>query len=532
MNGAQVLLETLRAWDVRYVFSCPGTTEVPLLDALVDEADIEFVLTTHESVAVAMADGYARTTGRPGVAYLHTNVGLTNGLAHLYAAQVARSPVVVLTGVKPTATLPHRALTTVPDIRGLARPFCRHDWQTLRPDALGDDLHRALHAATRPPEGPAFLAVPQDMLTAEAGVPARPPGGAPIRQGPDPAGVARAAELLGTARRPVIIAGEEVARRSASPELAVIAERIGAPVFGESRRDLERTAFPTTHPYYAGLFDTSSRVLAECDVLFLAGSPTFLEFGPDRGDLVLPGAALVHLGEDPHEVGHRFATRVALAGDAHLALTALRERIGDRPGPADPAFRDRAVRERRHARPGTGEAIGPHGAAVAIADAVGTGNIVVADAVTTTEPLLDALRRERPGTFFASAGGSLGWGMGAALGVQLANPDDRVVAVVGDGVSQFGLPALWTAVRYGLPVTYVIVNNACYAAVRSGLRRYHGRAHEEGRYPLTDIAGPHLARVAEGFGAHARRVTRRERLPAALRAAIDDPAVSVVEIML
>lgn len=122
--------------------------------------------------------------------------------------------------------------------------------------------------------------------------------------------------------------------------------------------------------------------------------------------------------------------------------------------------------------------------------------------------------------------------LGAALGVQLANPDDRVVAVVGDGVSQFGLPALWTAVRYGLPVTYVIVNNACYAAVRSGLRRYHGRAHEEGRYPLTDIAGPHLARVAEGFGAHARRVTRRERLPAALRAAIDDPAVSVVEIML
>ncbi|UED83250.1 thiamine pyrophosphate-binding protein [Streptomyces profundus] len=535
MDGARALLRTLSEAGVRQVFCCPGTTEIPLLDALADPEVAawapEFVLTTHEAISVSMADGHARATGRPAVAYLHTNVGLANGLSHLYAAQLAHSPVVVFTGVKPTATLPHRALTTTPQLRESARPYVGFDWQTLRPDALVADAHRALWHASVPPERPTLLVVPQDMLAAEVGEPAVAPAAEPARQAPDPAGVAAAARALAAARRPVIVAGPDVGRRHAAGELAAVAELLGAPVLAPSRRDLERFSYPTTGGHYAGLLDVAELPARAADVVLLAGAPNPIEFAPGA-PLLPPRAALVHLAEDPAEPGLRLPTARVLAGDTAIGLRALREALAgvERPHRAEAlAFlaearaHHAAARRRWATEVAAADSDGPPSAADAmrtLAAAVPDSVTLVVDAVTSTLPLLRFVERERLDGLYATASGSLGWGMGAALGVAMAQPERRVLAVVGDGVLQFGLPALWTAVRRRLPVTFVVVNNGRYQAMISGLRRFDGVAHAGRRYPLTDISGPRLAEIAAGFGMPASRVADRDALATALDAAV------------
>ncbi|ATY14066.1 hypothetical protein CU254_29340 [Amycolatopsis sp. AA4] len=516
MTAAARLLETLAQWGVEHVFCCPGTSEIPVLEALMTSRGApEFVLTTHEAISVSMADGYARASGRIGVAYLHTNVGVANGLAHLYAAQVARSSVAILAGIKGTATLPHRALTTSPRLLETAAPYVGHAWQNLRAEDLLEDLSRTLWHTTVVPEQPAILAIPQDHLVAEPGV--APPVRWGARQGPAAEAVRHASALLDAARRPVVVAGSDVARRRAEADLARLAERLGAPVFVESRRDLERWSFRTDHPLYAGLFEPRAPLLAEADLLVLAGMPTPLEFSAEVAALP-PGVPILHLSEDAAEPGRRYVPAGAVVGDTAAVLRGLAEGVRPECAPSRSEWLAR-VRKDSEDRRSRWEAEvpvdGEFSAAVAmrtVADVIGGKRLLVLDAVTSTLPLLRFLQRTRADSLFATASGSLGWGMGAAAGVAMARRE-RVLAVVGDGVVQFGVPAFWTVVRHRLPVTYLVVNNGKYQAVVAGLRKSGG---ERAEYPLTDISGVEISTLAQAFGIKALTVDDADGLRAAL----------------
>ncbi|WP_409185796.1 thiamine pyrophosphate-binding protein [Amycolatopsis sp. VS8301801F10] len=516
MTAAARLLETLAQWGVEHVFCCPGTTEIPVLEALVtSRGGPEFVLTTHEAISVSMADGYARASGRIGVAYLHTNVGVANGLAHLYAAQVARSSVAILAGIKGTATLPHRALTTSPRLLETAAPYVGYSWQNLRAEDLLEDISRTLWHTTVVPEQPAILAIPQDHLTAEPGV--APPVRWGARQGPAAEAVRHASALLDAARRPVVVAGSDVARRGATGDLAGLAEQLGAPVFVESRRDLERWSFRTDHPLYAGLFEPRAPLLAEADLLVLAGMPTPVEFSAEVAALP-PGVPILHLSEDAAEPGRRYVPAGAVVGDTAAVLRGLAEGVRPECAPSRSEWLAR-VRKDSEDRRARWEAevclAGEFSAAVAmrtVADVIGGERLLVLDAVTSTLPLLRFLQRTREDSLFATASGSLGWGMGAAAGVAMARRE-RVLAVVGDGVVQFGVPAFWTVVRHRLPVTYLVVNNGRYQAVVAGMRKSGGEREE---YPLTDISGVEISALATAFGIQATTVDGAEELRAAL----------------
>lgn len=509
MTNAHRMLEVLEGWGVEYVFCCPGTSEVPVLDALAERdpaASPRFILTTHEAISVAMADGYARASQRPSVAYLHTNVGLANGLAHTYAAQVARSAITMLVGIKPTETLRHRALTTSPGMLSTAAPYAVHTWQNVHAADLTADVDETLRRSRIAPGGPAVLAIPQDHLSSSDESPLRPAPQEPVRLHPDPAQLRAAADLLRSAPRVLIVAGSDVARRRAEHALTRIAEALAAPVMIDSRRDIERWPFPTTDPHFVGLFEPHGPIAEAADVVLLVGSPTPIEFGP--GMPVLPKSAqLIHHSEDHAEAGRRGAPQVSLAGDTALSLESLADLLVD-VGARDQHFleearrtHDEAMEKLRREIPEASDADGFSAATAmrTMAETLGGEGTLVLDAVTSTLPLLRFLQRPIVDTVHATASGSLGWGMGAALGVALATRK-RVIAVVGDGVLQFGVPALWTARHENLPVTFVVVNNGLYQAVVSGLTRFDGAARRSETFPLTDISGVDAAALAASFG--------------------------------
>jgi benzoylformate decarboxylase len=530
------LLDVLREWGVRRIYCCPGSTEAAVLDALVTRDDIELVLVTHESVAVAMAEGEARATGRPAVAYLHTHVGMANGLAHLASAQLSRAPVVVLNGLKAATLAGRGAFTTTAHPRDMVRQHVKWAHTCVAAELVADDVDRAVHTAVAEPAGPVWLGLPQDLLETDGGAAgaafpaARRVASAGLTR-PDPAAVARAARLLAEAERPVLVAGGEVTRRGAADAVATLADRLGAPVFDEGRRDFLASTVPTSHPRHAGQYDPTHPAVRGADVVAFLGCRLFTEFEAGATAELPAAARLVHLHTDPAEPGRLHPVDVPLVGDPALALADLLDhvpagqlpRAAVEPAPAVPAPAAVGLPGHFPGHVGLGPVV--EALATALDEPAPT---VVLDATTATVPLLRGLRTRRPGQLLSSTSGSLGWGMGAALGVALAEPEHRVVALLGDGAFQFGLPALWTAARSRVRVVVVVLDNGAYSAVASALHRFGGAAVARDRWPGTDITGLDIAAAAEAFGVPAVRVGGPDGLSDALAAALARSGPSVV----
>lgn len=527
--AAHAIFHVLRDWDVDAVFTCPGSTEAAFLDVCAEYPDIRVILTTHESIAVSAADGLARMTGRPAVAYLHANVGLANGIAHLYAAQLAQSPVVILNGIKSTEIAGRGAFTTAPHMRDYVRQHVRYDAISLSAQAVAEDLTRALKAATAEPGGPVYVGLHQDIIESEAEVviPQRARHAVDAIRRPSREAIDRAAQQLAAARALTIVAGSEVEHAGALHLLVTLAERLGAAVVIEDRRTIERLGFPTDHAQFAGTYSAQS----QADVMFFCGVRSLVEFEPPRGPSVPSQATIVHLASDPVEIGKVDPVDVPLTGNVRATLSELLTALATIPLDDEGAVARRAFarderaryrtntdRDRESARSARSHVpISPIALMQALADALPQDAIVVGDPVTSGGYLLSYVIADSKRRYFTTSSGSLGWGMGAAIGIALAEPEKQVVAVVGDGVFQFGIQALWTAVSLALPLTIVVVDNAAYAAVRAALKRY--RAGAPGDYPATSLDGIDIAAVARGFGANALRIEHLDELPPALLSA-------------
>ncbi|OMQ16143.1 hypothetical protein A7K94_0204535 [Modestobacter sp. VKM Ac-2676] len=311
----------------------------------------------------------------------------------------------------------------------------------------------------------------------------------------------RAAELIAAAEHPLLIAGSELARVGAVEDLVALAELIGAPVVHEDRRGFERPGFPTDHPHFRGQYEIGHPLVQRADLLVFLGARVFNEFEPARVPPLPPGVPLVHSHTDPRHIGMVHGVAAGLVGDQRLALQALTAALSTAAArevpPAPP------VEPRR--RPAPGGALHPADVVEVITGSL-RGAALVGDATTAGGILQQRAHQHTGDDYFVSSSGSLGWGMGAALGIAMGMPDRRVAAVLGDGVFQFGMPALWSAARSALPVTYVVVNNQSYAAVGAALRRFGGAAVERQHYPGVDIAGPHIADISTAFGVPGQRV--------------------------
>lgn len=547
-NGAEILLKVLDNWNTEYVFGCPGTTEVAILDALVGRDKPSFILAPQEGLAVSAADGYARVTGKPGVVCLHANVGLANGVSQIYSAQMAGVPLVVLNAIKHRSILSHGAFTTAHDHQEMVRQYTKWDWTTLRVEELRQDLNRAFQIALQPPMGPTYLALPQDILEEEVvSVKEVYPEGAKRKvcyARPTLEEIAEAAQILAECKFPLILSGSGVAVENCLAQVKELAETLGAVVCCENRLSLGYNTYPTNEIHFLGPYVPNHQVLSEVDVILAIGTKLFVEFQPPSQPWIPEHIRLIHLHDDLSEIGKLYPPEVGLYGSIRATIRELIEElkrlmadkqalVAQRNSYVAQLHAERLRRletklqEIKDRRPMKVLRL-----VQVLSEFIDENVTVVADAVTSNDPLVEYLPRHNVFSYYAGAtGGSLGWGMGAAIGVKMGAPNRKVISVVGDGVFMFGVPALWMAQELRLPIVFIVINNLGYAAVKAGLLRYGGKASQAGIFPATDISGVNYAQVARGFGLAAERVDDPVVLGSVLEKALTSDGPFLLEVL-
>jgi len=327
-TAAQQGFQLVIGHGVEYIFGNPGTTESPLLDGLLDYPELRYIVALHEGVALGAASFYAQTSGNTAVVSLHVAPGLGNALGMLYNAFKARSPLVVTAGQQDTR-LRLRGPVLGHDLVAMAAPVTKWSVQVERADELGPILHRAFKVARDAPSGPVFVALPIDVLEQETDQLALPRGALYVEHEPDPAGVAAMAAALRASRRPAIVAGDDVARRGAVPELLALAEALGAAVWVEGLR--QHAPFPTTHPGYRGSlpYDAAAirKALDGADAVLLIGGPFFEEVWFAPGSPFAPDAAVLQIEDAPERLSRNFSLRAGLLASPAPALRALRRAL-------------------------------------------------------------------------------------------------------------------------------------------------------------------------------------------------------------
>jgi benzoylformate decarboxylase len=532
-SGASAFLQLLANSGVGYLFGNPGTTELPISDALVTESRIRYVLGLQEVPVMAMADGYAMASRKLGVVNLHISCGLGNAMGMLYNAFREGTPLLVTAGQQ-DRRLTFQDPILFGDMVAVARPWTKWSHEVQRLEDLPSAVRRAVQLAFTPPTGPVFLSLPMDVQMADASgldlTPARPVA---HRVRPPQDALQAAARLLAHATNPGIFVGSRVNEAGAVAELVAVAERLGAPVYAEPGHTQGRQSFPADHPLYAQHVghwapDIAKR-LTEFDVLLVAGMDLVREYVFHPGDPAIPRhLRIVHFDDSAHQIGKNYPVEVGVLGDAKAGLAELDELLA-REMTADEVAAARAradERERQHAqrRERVRDEIAAHAADRPMHPRVLMSSLahnlphdvaVVEEAVTTTNTMFQRLGALRNTSgYFAHRGWALGWGLGCALGVKLAWPERPVLAIVGEGAAMYGIQALWSAARYNLAVTIVIPNNAQYQILKAGAASLGLPAATAGKFVGMDLAGPEIdiVALARSLGVDAERITEPEEL--------------------
>lgn len=535
MKPIDALLRVLRDEGVTKVFGNPGTTELPLVDALVGAPDIDYVLGVHEGSVVAMADGYARATGRPAFLNLHVAAGLANGLVGLLNASRSRTPLVVTAGQQDRRHLAQDPMLSG-DLVGIAKAAVKHTFDVQHAHDLPLMLRRAFNLAVQPPAGPVFLSIPMDLLAEDVDVEL------PARSVIAPAGPAtqldEAAALLTGARSPAIVAGDGVGRDGAVASVVALAEALGATTYHQPMAD--GINFPTSHPLFGGtlapIYARIRETLARHDVVFIVGCHAFMAHHYTPGSPIPAGTRVVQLDPDCAEPGRNFALDLGLVGALRSTVDQLVERC---PHPDAVArmeiigARTRAERDEldRAALAAYGPApMSPLAAAHAVAAGLPENAVVIEEAITTGVHLRGVLRQDRPKSYVHTVGGGLGSGIGAAIGTRMGDPARPVVAVLGDGCAMFGLQGLWSAARYRVPVTFVVMNNGEYRTLKETLDNWDSRATQAGEYPGLDLGRLDFTKAAEFFGVDTLRVADTAELVEVIAKSANRDAPLLVEV--
>ncbi|MFD0884606.1 thiamine pyrophosphate-binding protein [Streptosporangium algeriense] len=520
--GKIAFFEQLAADGIGYMFGNPGTVEQGFLDAGA-AFDTEYILALHEGVAVGMADGYARATQRPALVQLHTGVGLGNGVGLLYQALRGGSPLLVVAG---EAGIRYDAMDAqmAVDLVEMARPVTKFAARVVHPSSLLRTLRKAVKIAMTPPRGPVLVVLPADVMDEITTEPAVPTSVPSTRVLPEPGLVTEAVTRLLAGRNRLILMGDGIAASGAQRELAEVAERLNAPVWGVNHSEFN---FDPTHPLWGGqlghMFGAdSARVVEEADSVLIVGTYVFPEVFPRLDSPFKPGARIVHIDLDAYEIAKNFPVDVGLVADPRLTLAALAGELDRRGAGTVPARAGASENFPEGARPHPVTPVREEDVPYTVLDRFvyhlarqAPADLVLFDeALTASGPLARHLPPRLPGHFFQTRGGSLGVGVPGAMGVKLARPDLPVVGFTGDGGSMYTIQALWTAARYGIAAKFVICNNRRYRLLDLNIEQYW-REQGVGARPhpaAFDLSFPDISfsGLAGSLGVAAHRVEKVE----------------------
>lgn len=544
MSGGSIFLSLLKSEGVTHLFGNPGTTELPVMHALAEHPDLTYVLGLQEAVVLAMADGFARASGRLTACNVHVAPGLGNAMGSLFNAQWSGSPMLVSAGQQEQGHGLTEPLLYGPLVE-MARPLVKWAVEVSRTEDLPRIVRRAAKVAMTAPTGPVFLSLPGDVLNAERGVEL----GAPTRidtrvQPADDALHALAARLL-AANKPVIVCGVELRSSDALQEAAELAQTLGAAVYSQSVTS--GAYFPSEHPcFVAGLTRDQKQVrdtLGAHDVMLALGGDVLRMSVYSDVEPLPEGLPVLQIGLDDWEIGKNYAVEQAIRADLKQTLSALTQKILELRTSEQAARAVAAVETLAQtnwsvtrtqlistldAREATSP-IDPDQVMLEVVRSLPDNSIVVEEGLLSTRRLPALLPLRGRHDFFGLDSGGIGFAIAGAVGVSLAHPGRRVAAIIGDGSSMYSIQALWSAAHMRAPITYVIVNNSSYRILKERLLAFHGNDQFTGM----DMRDPPIqfADLARSMGLMAERVDKLADLGAALQAAHAHAGASLVEIM-
>jgi len=520
-TGGELMVEQMKAAGVRYMFTNPGSFEVGFFDAFLDQP-MQLIMGLHEGIVISMADGYNKVTGEPAFVNVHVIAGTAQAAGQMYNASRDGSAIVVTAGLLDNERGDDDILLGARpgfDQKEVNRQFTKISWECHDPTGLPTMLRRAFKVATTAPGGPVYLAVPNHVLE-EKNVQGEifPREGFMIPDGipPNKADVDHIARLLLEARAPALFLGDEVSRAGAQAEAFELAELLHIPAGDQGLPAYHN--FPRRHPLFMGGHSSNGK-----DLLVYAGV-TDTRMGSTPSD-----TTVVCIGLNTTAMGSTRPFDLALVANVKLALRAIIDSVRSQ------ATEDRVARivasrtgsegrlqDIRQDRIGMSP-IHPDELGWALEQELDKDAILVSENLSGSDSFFSTGFREDEKMWLSTSGAGLGWGVGAATGAKLGQPDRQVVCNIGDGSVMYSASGFWSQARYGVPVLTVVNNNLNYQTVRNAYVRYGGKMQEANRFTGMYLGDPEIdfVRLAQSQGVEGTLVESSADLRPALRRGID-----------
>ncbi|MFA6357033.1 MAG: biosynthetic-type acetolactate synthase large subunit [Candidatus Omnitrophota bacterium] len=528
MNGARILVESLKKEGVGAVFGYPGGQALPLFDAIYN-SDLKFYLVRHEQAAAHAADGYARVTGKPGVCIATSGPGATNLVTGIATAYMDSIPMVAITGQVKTFMIGNDAFQEA-DMIGITRPITKHNYLVKDVKDLARIIKEAFHIATTGRPGPVLIDLPSDVQLAETEF--HYPAEVNIRSYKPtycghPGQIRRAVKLISESKKPVIYAGGGVILSGASKQLRELAEKINSPV---TMTLLGLGGFPGTHELSLGMLGMhgtayANHAVQNCDLLIAIGA-RFDDRVTGKVDEFAPHAKVIHIDIDPSAISKSVRVDVPIVGDVKCVLDEMLKIVHR---PHDKEWTDKIV-EWKNKHPlnyKMDDVLRPQYVIQQICEATKGEAVIATDVGQHQMWTAQWYKFARPREFLSSGGlGTMGYGFPAGIGAKVARPDAQVFVISGDGSIQMNIQELSTAVVNKIDVKIAILNNSYLGMVRQWQELFYGK-----RYSHTKMTNPDFVKIAEAYGAAGIRIDKKEEVRPAIEKAMHMKNVVVMEFM-
>jgi benzoylformate decarboxylase len=510
-----VTFDLLRAFGIDRVFGNPGSTELAFLHDW--PTDIDYVLGLQEASVVAMADGYAQAMRNAAFINLHSAAGVGHSLGNLFTAFRNQTPLVITAGQQSRSLLPMQPFLYAEQAPEFPKPYVKWSVEPARAEDVPAAIARAYYIAMTPPRGPCFVSVPSDDWNR----PAAPVQARRVSReiGPVPGAVADLADAIAAARKPAFIVGPSVDREGVVDLMVQVAERARAAIWASPFS--MRASFPERHPLFSGFLHAGPEMLtaalAPYDLVVVFGAPVFTFHVEGRAGIFESGTPIWQVTDNPTDAAIA-PVGTSILSSMRPALAELLACLGDSDREPPPP---RAVAR----QPEASEPITAEYLLHRLSEALPPNAIVVEEAPSHRPAMHKHFPMRGQDSFYTMSSGGLGYSLPASVGISMARPGKRVLCLLGDGSAMYSIQALWTAAQHNLPITFVILNNSGYGAMRS-----FSRIMQAENPPGIDLPGLDFVQIARGHGCEAMRVTKPDEIGPALHKAFADEGPVVLDI--